>query len=373
MPIRFACSCGKSLQVSDEAAGKRAKCPACGKVLVIPAARVPGKKAAAAPPEEPADGITAAGTRRRTPRDLVPEEEARPRRTRKQLTPNEEDEEEPRPRRKRETEDEEDEAPLPGRRKRSSPTLLIVGVAAGAVLLLAGGGGLAYWLLSKDGNKLAQKQAPAEGGQVAQEQGPTEDDQRASAKKLMQMGQAMQNYHDSNGRFPPHAIYSQNGKPLLSWRVAILPFLDESDLYKQFHLDEPWDSPHNKALLPRMPKAYAAPGVSTAQPGMTYYQAFVGKGAVFEDNLKISLLSITDGTANTLMLAEAAKPVPWTKPEDLAFNPDGPLPRLGGPYPDGFNAAFADGSVHWIKKGIPAQTLKALITRNGGEKVAGDW
>jgi hypothetical protein len=193
---------------------------------------------------------------------------------------------------------------------------------------------------------------------------------KRSVNNLRQISLAMNNYHDNFGRFPAHAIYSKAGKPFLSWRVAILPFIHQQKLYKEFHLDEPWDSEHNKKLLAKMPNTYIIPGVKTRQPNATFYQAFVGQGAMFEDNLKITFRNITDGTSQTLMLAEAARSVPWTKPDDLAYDPNNPLPKLGV-FNDGFHALFAEGSVQWIKKGIPGDILRALITRSGGESV--DW
>ena len=84
------------------------------------------------------------------------------------------------------------------------------------------------------------------------------------------------------------------------------------------------------------------------------------------------ITDMTDGTSNTLMVAEAAEPVIWTKPDDLAFDPDKPLPKLGGHFPGGFNAAFMDGSVRFLHQTMSEKTLKALITRNGGEVVRPD-
>ncbi len=86
---------------------------------------------------------------------------------------------------------------------------------------------------------------------------------------LKQIGFALHNYHETWKQFPPAAITDKNGKPLLSWRVAILPFTDHSQLHEKFHLDEPWDSPHNFALLKEMPSYYACPSDMERKPGMT--------------------------------------------------------------------------------------------------------
>jgi hypothetical protein len=186
---------------------------------------------------------------------------------------------------------------------------------------------------------------------------------------LKQIALAMHNYHDTNKRFPAQAVYSPDGKPLLSWRVLILPFVEQDNLYKQFHLDEPWDSEHNKKLLAHMPRAYALPGKEAPGGTETHYLGFVGKGAFFEGRKGIQIQEITDGTSNTILVVEAAKGVPWTKPEDLPFDPEKPLPELGGHHGDSFSAAFCDGSVHTLPRPIKQETLKALITRNGGEIV----
>jgi RNA polymerase sigma factor (sigma-70 family) len=193
-----------------------------------------------------------------------------------------------------------------------------------------------------------------------------------SVTNLKQIGLAMHNYADAHDTaFPPAAICDDDGKPLLSWRVAILPYLDQEALYKQFRLNEPWDSAHNKALIAKMPKVYAPVGdVKTEHAGATFYQAFVGGGALFQTSMPRQLAKITDGISNTLLVVEANEPVTWTKPDDVAFDPNAELPKLGGTlFEDGFNAAFADGAVRFIKDSIDPKTLKALITANGGEIV----
>jgi hypothetical protein len=197
-----------------------------------------------------------------------------------------------------------------------------------------------------------------------------------SVNNLKQLALATVNYSDTNrGFFPAHALYSTDGKPLLSWRVLILPYLDQEKLYKEFRLDEPWDSDHNKKLLAKMPKVFLQPG-SPAGTTETFYQAFVGKGASFEGKAGVRYpASFTDGTSNTILYVEAAKGVPWTKPADLAFDPDPkkPLPKLGGHFRGGFNVAMCDVSVRFISKQVSDQTLRAAITRNGGEVLGQDF
>jgi hypothetical protein len=186
----------------------------------------------------------------------------------------------------------------------------------------------------------------------------------------------MHSYEDTHGRLPPAAVCGEDGKPLLSWRVLLLPFLSQKDLYGQFKLDEPWDSPHNLRLLERMPSVYAPPPgkAGMVPPYHTVCHVFVGKGAAFEWGRGLRLKhDFPDGLSNTFLVVEAGKPVPWTKPEELEYDPYGPLPDLGGIFHDGFRARLADGSGVWIKKGLSEASLRAAITRNAGDKVGPDW
>src|SRR5262249_3525398 len=125
------------------------------------------------------------------------------------------------------------------------------------------------------------------------------------ANNLKQIGLAMHNYHDANGAFPPAALYDKDGKALLSWRGLLLPYVEKDNLYQQFKVDEPWDSPHNKKLLARMPPVYKHPNVKKTSPGGTFYQVAVGKGTIFDGKRGLRITDITDGTSNTIMVAEA--------------------------------------------------------------------
>src|SRR5439155_1388856 len=120
--------------------------------------------------------------------------------------------------------------------------------------------------------------------------------------------------------FPAAAVYDKDGKAILSWRVLILPYIEQDRLYRKFRLNEPWDSPHNKKLLEMMPKTYAAPNAKGDPPYTTHYQVFVGPGAGFEGKRGLRIGDFTDGTSNTILVAEAARAVPWTKPEDLPYD-----------------------------------------------------
>ena len=186
----------------------------------------------------------------------------------------------------------------------------------------------------------------------------------------------MHDYNSMHGQLPPAVVYGEDGKPLYSWRVLILPYIEQDELYREFHLDEPWDSPHNIELVSRMPVTYAPPpGKRTkVPPGHTVIHVFVGKGAAFEGRTGLRLpADFWDGTSNTILLIEAGRPVPWSSPEDLAFDPAGPLPDLQPIFRDGFRVALGDGSMRWIRKDISESTLRTAITRNGGEILGPDW
>jgi hypothetical protein len=189
-------------------------------------------------------------------------------------------------------------------------------------------------------------------------------------QRMKPLALAMHEYqaqHDHH--FPPPAITDKHGHPLLSWRVAILPYLGEEELFRQFHLEEPWDSPHNKPLLEKMPAAYAPFGAEARDKFLTFYQVFVGKGAAIEGVEGTAFEEIHDGLDNTLLIIEADRPVPWTKPDDLPFDPAKPLPKVGGQFVNYFHATFCDGSGRRLPKDIGEDVLRAIITRNGGEDV----
>jgi hypothetical protein len=185
---------------------------------------------------------------------------------------------------------------------------------------------------------------------------------------LTKLAGALQAYHRQHGHLPPPAVYAADGRPLLSWRVLLLPQLGEEELFKQFHLDEPWDGEHNRSLLENMPDVYES-GNPVRISHCTFYQAVVGPGTLFEGRQGVLLESIRDGASQTVLLAEGREPVPWTKPQELAFTPDGPLPYLGGSLPDGFYVLFADGQPRFLRRTVEERTLRALFTRAGGEKV----
>ena len=189
-----------------------------------------------------------------------------------------------------------------------------------------------------------------------------------TANHVRQMQLALLNYESAFTTFPSD-IRAANGKSLLSWRVAILPFIEQQNLYEQFHLDEPWDSEHNRPLLEQMPDVFKSTGVELP-PGTCNLLGVSGPGTMFGGKpLKIS--SILDGTSNTVAVVEVDpdRAVPWTQPADWIFKPDDPLSGLGNIRPSGFNVGFVDGSIQHINASIDPETWKALLTIAGGEVI----
>jgi len=195
-------------------------------------------------------------------------------------------------------------------------------------------------------------------------------DRTISANNLKQMALAFHIAADEKKGELPRDITDKNGKPLLSWRVAILPYIEQNALFKEFKLDEPWDSENNKKLLEKMPKVYTAPR-GKPDKGYTFYQSFAGEGALMSGKPQ-KIFTIADGTSNTFMIVEAGESVPWTKPADVAYDAKKPLPKLGGVFDGNFNVAFCDGSVRFVPKGVKDENLKKYITVAGGEVSGAD-
>jgi hypothetical protein len=195
---------------------------------------------------------------------------------------------------------------------------------------------------------------------------------------LKRLALAMHGYQGAQNHLPTPAIFDRAGKPLLSWRVELLPYLGYQSLYERFRRDEAWDSPHNRGLLAEMPAEFACPGGPGRQKGLTGYLVIVGPktdetsvNTAFEATRGIDLREMTDGTSTTILMLETNQQVPWTKPDDLRWAPGSPLPQMASPHDGGAFAAFADGSTRFLKSTIESSTLTGILTINGGEALGG--
>ncbi len=203
------------------------------------------------------------------------------------------------------------------------------------------------------------------------------------SNNLKQIALAMHNYHDVNRGLPAAYSMDEDGKPLLSWRVHILPYIEHQALYERFHLDEPWDSEHNKELIPLMPLTYASPqSKHSPDSGKTDYVTVRHENSPFpvpgdgnkgrtENPIGKRFADILDGTSNTILVVEAGDEaaVTWTKPDDFTPDEDDLMKGLLGLYPRGFQAAFCDGSVHFLAESIDLDLLKNLMHRDDGNPV----
>ena len=197
--------------------------------------------------------------------------------------------------------------------------------------------------------------------------------QTQSMNNLRQIALAMHNYHDANGKFPGAASLSKEGKPLLSWRVHILPYIEQQQLYNQFHLDEPWDSEHNRPLIEKMPQIYLDPeNPDLKKTGKTIYAVPVGEKSPFSVPGGVKFASITDGTSNTIMTVTlpAESAVVWTRPDDWNFQVKDPAAGLLDGKRTKFLTAFCDGSVRMLPADIDRQDLRRLVQMNDGEVLA---
>jgi hypothetical protein len=200
------------------------------------------------------------------------------------------------------------------------------------------------------------------------------DHVKRSMKNLKQIAIAFHNYASATGQVPSD-ITDKDGNTLLSWRVLLLPYLEQEDLYKKLKLNEPWDSKNNRELIEKMPEIFSSPRVAVKKKGYTVYQGFTGEGALLQPGKKLRFpAAITDGTSNTVMTVESSVAVPWTKPADLPFDLKKDLPDIGKAYGAKPLAVLCDGFVRTLDlKTIKPETLKAAITIAGGEVLGADW
>ena len=270
--------------------------------------------------------------------------------------PRDDRDDDDRPRRRRRPRDDDEDRPRP-KKADGSKVLVIVLVVLFVVVGVLGLGALACaglfgtFLVSTSG------QVQAAG------------DRKKSENNMKQISLGMINQNDASGAFQgPFAAGAANRGH--SFRVGLLPYIEQNDLAKRIDLTQPWDSAKNAPFTGAVVPTYLDPtnlaSVGTATP----YRLFVGPGALFDGGAKMpKYQDVTDGTSNTILYVAATQTVPWASPQELPFGPGVPLPPLGSPQADGFLAAMADGSVRYVKRTIPDADLRSLITKAGGEVV----
>jgi hypothetical protein len=218
--------------------------------------------------------------------------------------------------------------------------------------------------------------------------GPEYSSRTVCQSNLRQIALAMHQYHDAYGSLPPAYLPDENGKPMHSWRVLLLPFLEEGDLYADYDFNEPWDGPNNRRLADRTPSVYLCANRDKWNPWterytfssnapMTSYVLVTGKGTAFDGSSAVTLDEIADGPENTLLAVEIANShIHWMQPRDLpidqiSFRINDPTAKLAirSNHPDGANVVFANAAARFIPSDLAPQTVRALITIDGGEDV----
>jgi hypothetical protein len=312
MPIPIDCPCGERLNLGDDLAGQIFRCPGCGRNHDVPSSSVAVRREVALP--------------------AVPADIERPRRAARA-------------------------APVS-----SAKFVIFIGIAIAALLIA---GVTVFLVLRQRETSDDVRPRGAEGYHSA-------DRLKRNLDNLKRIGRAAHDYHSIYGFFPQAAApHDFNAGPPVSWRVLLLPYLEEEKLYHQWNFNEPWDGPNNRQLWSRMPKCYELPG-HKEDGTKTYYQVFFGPGALFEKDRPIRIVDVRDGTANTIMVAESAKPVVWCEPTDIPFQaaPGGFDPQqVGGWFGKNVNVLMADGTVRTIPWKVGPQKFQAAITRAGGEVV----
>lgn len=184
---------------------------------------------------------------------------------------------------------------------------------------------------------------------------------------LKRIAIALHHYYQTHKAFPPSVV--SDGRSTWSWRVQLLPYLGYGKLFNEYRTSQPWDHPDNLKVLEKMPDVYGHPDQPDDSKGAAYF-GLTGRQGVFDsfdtgDARRAA--EIEDGLANTIMIVEAQRDVPWTRPEDIVVTDRGSAPDFRGYAKRGFHALFADGSVQFVPHDIDAESLRTVVTRAGGE------
>jgi hypothetical protein len=205
----------------------------------------------------------------------------------------------------------------------------------------------------------------------------------ACANNLKQIALALHNYHAVFNVFPPAYVADKEGRPMHSWRVLLLPFLEKQALYDRYDFNERWDGPNNIKLLDEMPYEFRCHRNRATHPALTTWTSYVamgGPGTIFPGAKSMRLDQVTDGTADTIMVAEVANVrIPWTKPEDLDLRTmglhinDRASASISSNHPEGANVARVDTNCQFIRESMNAIQLRSHATIAGRETADPDW
>lgn len=197
------------------------------------------------------------------------------------------------------------------------------------------------------------------------------------SNNLKQIGLALHNYHDAYGSFPPAYIADDEGRPIHSWRVLLLPYLEDEALYEQYRFDEPWNGPNNIKLVKKMPTIFQCPSNrSEEKTYTTNYVVVVGPHTAWPGEDTVRFADITDGTSNTWLVVEVADSgITWSEPRDLhvlqmarEINPPAGQ-GISSKHIGGAQVLYADGSVRFIADASSPEDIRRLLTIDDGEKV----
>ncbi|PQO31310.1 hypothetical protein C5Y96_13290 [Blastopirellula marina] len=186
-----------------------------------------------------------------------------------------------------------------------------------------------------------------------------------SNNNLKMIAIALHNYHDVYGTLPPAYIPDEDGEPMHSWRVLILPFVEGNDIYDKYDFSQPWDSPGNMQACERMPFAYASPALGGNDMGdATTYVAISGPNTMLGMDKARSFADVKVGISNVIMVVEdTTNPVPWYKPVDIS--PQALMSKnFDDQYFHGVQAAMGDGAVQFIPEGSKPQ-IQGMMSIDG--------
>ena len=199
-------------------------------------------------------------------------------------------------------------------------------------------------------------------------------EQMQCGNNLKQIVIALHNYHDTWKSFPPLITTDASGKPMHSWRMFILPFLESSPAYSQYNMNEPWNGPNNRKIGHYGAHIYRCPSDRRTKPEMTNYVAIYGPGMAWDVNRQTQFADFTDGTMSTILVVEIRNSdIHWMEPRDIHIDDlkltlnakDGP--SLGSYHIEGAMVAMADGSVRLLSPDDVETHLRAMLTIAGGE------